>query len=55
MKHTNRDNKGYYIVIPEAEDDNVVLTKQDNQYVYVIRGEAVDKLGKYEDHELCNG
>lgn len=49
MNYTMTDSKGAYIVIPENEDDLVVLRKNvHGKYEYVIRGDAIDKLAKQE-------
>ena len=49
MNYTKIDSKGAYIVIPENEDDLVVLRKNAcGKYEFVIRGDAIDKLAKLE-------
>ena len=49
MAFTERDEKGAYIVLPEDDNDFVTLRKINDQYVYVIRGCAIESLAKYED------
>lgn len=48
---TKRDENGAYIDVPD-EDDLVDLRKQGNQYVYRIRGEAINKLARLEHLDL---
>lgn len=50
MAYTDRDEKGAYIVLPEDDNDFVTLRKINDQYVYVIRGCAIESLAKYEDN-----
>ena len=48
MTITNRDEQGAFIEIPDDENDFVTLLKKNGRFVYVVRGDAIDKLSEYE-------
>ena len=48
MAYTKTDNYGAYVELPDDDNDYVTLVKKNGKFVYVVRGDAIDKLNEYE-------